>query len=437
MEGTPEISVWLLIPFIVMLLTIACAPLVAPKKWESNKVKIIVTAIISITTAIILICAGLGEELLHQILFDYIPFIILLLALFVVTGGLMIKGDVTATPMNNCMILGAGYILASIMGTTGASMLLIRPLIDINKQRTRKAHTILFFIAMVANCGGLLTPLGDPPLFLLYLRGAAFSWFLKLTPAWFTAGAILLVIYYIWDTYEFKREPKHAIRRDISERSPIRVKGRINIIYLLMIILAVVFLNSSYIPAMADGPVAMRFLREYVLLAIVFLSLYTTKKRVRRANHFSWNPIAEVAILFVGIFTTMTPALLYLSGHPDLFGVTQPWRFFYSTGFLSSFLDNAPTAVSFYTMAESMVENGAFAGMNMVAGVPEVVLEAISVGAVFFGSLTYIGNGPNFMVKSIAEESGIKMPSFFGYIFKFSLIVLLPTFIIAQLILIH
>lgn len=431
MEEITEISAWLLIPFILMLLTIACAPLIAGKHWESNREKLLITAAIAIPTAIILICCGLGHALLEQLVFDYFPFITLLLALYVVTGGLMIKGDVTATPMTNCGILTIGYLLASLMGTTGAAMLMIRPLLEINKQRTHKVHTVLFFIAMVANCGGILTPLGDPPLFLLYLRGADFGWFLKLMPAWIFIGATLLFVYYIWDTVAFKKEPRSAIRKDISDKSPIRIKGRINIIYLALVILSVIFLNSSHIPAMENG--AMRFLREYALIAIIILSLATTKRNTRKANHFSWEPIQEVAILFVGIFTTMTPALLFLNSHAASLGFSQPWQFYYSTGFLSSFLDNAPTAVSFYTVAQGLVSDGYFSGAEFVAGIPEVLLKAISMGAVFFGSLTYIGNGPNFMVKSIAERSGIKMPSFFGYMLKFSLIVLLPVYVLAQL----
>lgn len=432
-----DISIWLLIPFALMLLTIACAPLVAERYWESNRIKLIATAAISIPTAIILICCGLGHALIDQLVFDYFPFITLLLALYVVTGGLMIKGDVTATPMTNCGLLTIGYLLASLMGTTGAAMLMIRPLLEINKQRTRKVHTVLFFIAMVANCGGILSPLGDPPLFLLYLRGADFGWFLKLLPEWAFVGASLLCIYYIWDTIAFKKEPLAAIKKDMSEKSPIRIKGRVNIVYLVLVILAVIFINSSHIPAMADGLLPLRFLREYVLIAIIILSVVTTKRKVRKANNFSWEPIQEVAILFVGIFTTMTPALLFLNSHASSLGFSQPWHFYYGTGFLSSFLDNAPTAVSFYTVAQGLVENGSFAGGSFVAGIPESILKAISMGAVFFGSLTYIGNGPNFMVKSIAEKSGVKMPAFFGYMFKFSLIVLLPVYVLAQLLLLR
>lgn len=424
------VQAWTLIPFGVMLLMIAVVPLFAGKFWESNRNKLICTLVIAVPTAIYLISAGLGHHLLHQIAGDYFPFIILLLSLFVVTGGIQIKGNVTATPFVNLIILVAGFILASFMGTTGAAMLLIRPLIDINRNRTRKTHTILFFIAMVANAGGILTPLGDPPLFLLYLRGAPFGWFTTLFPQWLFTGLILSLIYIVWDNIEFRKEPKSALVHGADAQSPVRIKGRINFLFLLMIVLSVVFLNEQFVPAMKSG--ALVYLREYCLTGVIVLSLVFTGKGVRVGNNFSWGPILEVAILFAGIFTTMTPALLFLNHNAASLGLCEPWQFYYSTGLLSSFLDNSPTAVAFHSVASGL-DFSAFQG-TVVAGIPEPVLAAISLGAVLFGSLTYIGNGPNFMVASIASESGIKMPSFFGYMAKFSLIVLLPVFALVQII---
>lgn len=418
-----------MIPFAVMLLMIAVVPLFAEKFWESNRNKLICTLAIAVPTAIYLLCAGLGHELAHQLFGDYIPFIILLLTLYVVTGGIQIKGSITASPFVNLVILISGFILASFMGTTGAAMLLIRPLIEVNKNRTRKTHTVLFFIAMVANAGGILTPLGDPPLFLLYLRGAPFGWFFGLLPQWLLVGFLLSVIYLIWDNIEFRREPASAKKKIVSQGSAIRIKGRINFLFLTLVILSVIFLNVQYIPAMAEGP--LMYLREYCLVAIILMSLFFTKKSVRKGNNFSWSPIMEVAILFVGIFTTMTPALLFLSQNAVSLGLNEPWQFYYSTGALSSFLDNSPTAVAFHSVASGL-DFSAFEGA-LVAGIPEVLLKAISLGAVLFGSLTYIGNGPNFMVAAIAAESGIKMPSFFGYMAKFSLIVLLPVYAIVQI----
>ena len=423
----------MLIPFVVMLLTIAVAPLVAEHWWEKNRNKLIFTLLVSIPTAIFLVCVGLGHNVQHQLLFDYIPFIMLLLALFVVTGGINIRGDIAATPTVNTLLLFGGWMLASFMGTTGAAMLMIRPLLQINQQRKHRVHTVLFFIALVANCGGLLTPLGDPPLFLLYLRGASFEWFFELLPQWIFVGFVLLAIYAIVDKWLYKQEPIEHLKRDAQEQEPINVTGSINFIWLAAVIACVIFLNASYIPAMADhhAPLYLKFLREIVLLVIILLSLKTTDREVREANHFSWEPIAEVAILFVGIFTTMTPALLYLNAHAPSLGLSEPWQFYYSTGILSSFLDNAPTAVAFHTVASGLpvVE-----GATYVAGIPEVLLKVISLGAVFFGAMTYIGNGPNFMVKAIAEQEGVEMPSFFGYMIKFSLVVLLPVYVLTQLI---
>lgn len=428
-----EVQLWTLIPFLLMLLSIAIIPLVAEHWWESNRNKLIVSLILGVPTAIYLICAGMGHNLEHQMLFDYVPFIILLCALFVVTGGIHIGGDIEAKPATNTALLALGWVLASIMGTTGAAMLLIRPLIEINKERKYKVHTVLFFIALVANCGGLLTPLGDPPLFLLYLRGAEFTWFLSMLPQWAFVGAVLLVLFFITDSYYHKREPLVNLKLDATQKEPIHITGTLNFVWLVGVVASVAFLNQSYIPAMGehDAPLYIKFLREIALVVLIVLSLVTTKKEVRKANHYSWEPIIEVAVLFFGIFITMTPALLYLNTHAASLGLHAPWQFFYSTGMLSSFLDNAPTAVAFYSVAQGLpvVE-----GATLVAGVPEALLKAISMGSVFFGALTYIGNGPNFMVKSIAERNGIKMPSFFGYMIRFSLVVLLPVYVVMQLI---
>ena len=427
-----EVAIWTLIPFVLMLLSIAIIPLVKEHWWESNRNKLIVSLVLGVPTAIYLICAGMGSNLEHQMLFDYVPFIILLCALFVVTGGIHIGGDIEAKPATNTALLALGFVLASIMGTTGAAMLLIRPLIEINKERKYKVHTILFFIGLVANCGGLLTPLGDPPLFLLYLRGAEFTWFLGLLPEWAFVGAVLLILFFFVDSYYHKREPEVNLKLDATQKQPIHITGTLNFLWLAGVVASVAFINQSYIPAMADhhAPLYIKFLREIALVVLIILSLVTTKKQVREDNKFSWEPIVEVAVLFFGIFITMTPALLYLNQNAASLGLSQPWQFLYSTGLLSSFLDNAPTAVAFYSVAQGLP---VAEGVNLVAGVPEMLLKAISVGSVFFGALTYIGNGPNFMVKSIAEGSGIKMPSFFGYMARFSLVVLLPVYVVMQL----
>ncbi len=424
-----EVKLWMAIPFALMLILIALTPLLFPRFWESNRNKLAATLILAVPTAVALICMGFGDKLAHQIFFDYIPFIMLLLTLYVVTGGIRIKGDIVATPTVNTLILLLGYILASVMGTTGAAMLLIRFLLDTNKQRKYRTHTVLFFIAMVANGGGVLTPLGDPPLFLLYLRGAPFDWFLKLAGEWFFLGLALISIYIIMDRRYYKMETRENRKRDIKEASPLRVRGTVNFFLLLLVVLAVMFVNPAYIPAMENGPVVLKFLREILFAGIILLSWKMTKKGIRNINHFSWKPIAEVAILFIGIFITMIPAMMYLNAHAGELGLKEAWEFYYATGLLSAFLDNSPTAVAFYEVATGL---GPFEGAT-VAGIAPELLQAISLGAVFFGSLTYIGNGPNFMVKSIAEQEGVEMPGFFGYMWKFSLRILLPILIVLQL----
>ncbi len=428
-EGIP---IWLSIPFILMLLFIAIGPLLFEHWWEENKNKLLVSLALGIPTAILLIARGMEHDLIHQIVFDYIPFIVLLGGLFVITGGIHLQGDIVAKPIVNTLFLAIGGLLASFMGTTGAAMLLIRPVIRTNSERKYRVHTILFFIAIVANCGGMLTPLGDPPLFLLYLRGAPFSWFFGLSPIWLFVLATLLLLYFLFDTYYYKKEPEVFIAKDKAEVIPIRLKGTYNFIFLAGVVFAVAFLNENYIPGIKAHPY-LGFIREAAIVILLLLSLVFTPSKMRYTeNKFTWGPIIEVAYLFLGIFITMVPALLYLKNNAQSFGLTEAWQYYYATGGLSAFLDNAPTAVSFHNLALGMVD--AFPGANLVAGIPEVLLTAISLGAVFFGAMTYIGNGPNFMIKAIAEDNKIPMPSFFGYMFKFSLVVLLPVYILAQLI---
>jgi len=424
------IPLWSLIPFIVMLLLIAIGPLFFHHWWENNNNKLLASLVLGIPTAIWLVMQNMTGELIHQVVFDYVPFIILLGSLFVITGGIHLCGDLAAKPKTNLTFLGIGAILASFMGTTGAAMLLIRPVIKTNSQRKFKLHTILFFIAIVANCGGLLTPLGDPPLFLLYLRGAPFDWFFNLYGEWLFVNAALLTLYFIFDSYYYKKEHPADIAFDNTAIKPLKLQGKLNFICLLGVIASVAFLNSNYIPAIEEYHY-LGFIREAAMLLCAGLSLGLTPTVIRKANVFTWGPILEVAFLFLGIFITMVPALLYLKANASSFGIDSPWQFYYATGFLSAFLDNAPTAVSFYELAGGLAS--AHEGF-LVADISEMLLVAISLGAVFFGAMTYIGNGPNFMVKAIAEENKIPMPSFFGYMFKFSLVVLLPVYIIAQLI---
>ena len=426
------IPAWMLIPFVVMLLCIAVLPLIphVGEWWEHNLHKLYVSLILGVPVGIWLCVHGMSHELMHQMIYDYVPFILLLMALFVTTGGICIRGDLKATPMTNTIIMGLGWVLASFMGTTGAAMLLIRLLLSTISQRKYKVHTVLFFIAIVANCGGLLSPLGDPPLFLLFQKGADFMWWMQnMVGEWLVTGALLLAIYYVIDLYYFRKEPIENIRADIKQARQLRMTGLINILWLLCVIASTMFINPKYIPAMGaeHAPWYLKLLREWAFIAIIGASWLTTKKAVRINNNYSWTPILEVACVFLGIFATMTPALMFLEEMKESIQqvISEPWQYVYMTGALSAFLDNAPTAMVFNSMAPSG---------DIVGLASDAFLKAISMGAVFFGSLTYIGNGPNFMVKSIAEQEGIDMPSFFGYMIKFSLIILLPVYIIVQLI---
>ncbi len=424
------IPAWMLIPFAVMLLCIAVLPLIphVGEWWEHNVHKLYVSLILGVPVGIWLCVNGMSHELIHQMIYDYVPFILLLMALFVTTGGICIRGDLKATPLTNTVIMAIGWVLASFMGTTGAAMLLIRLLLETISQRKYKVHTVLFFIAIVANCGGLLSPLGDPPLFLLFQKGAPFMWWMQnMLPEWFVTGALLLAVYFVVDMYLYRKEPTVNIMADVREAKKLQMSGLINIVWLLCVICSTMFINSTYIPAMGehDAPWYLKLLREWAFILIIALSWLTTKKKVREDNGYSWVPIMEVACVFLGIFVTMTPALAFLTQHAASIKefLSEPWQYVYTTGLLSAFLDNAPTAMVFNAMA-------APEGMQLAT---DPFLKAISMGAVFFGSLTYIGNGPNFMVKSIAEQSGIDMPSFFGYMIKFSLIVCLPIYVIVQL----
>lgn len=426
---SPNIPIITTAPFVLLLLSIAVFPLFWNSFWEKNKNKLIVVGLLSVPIIIYLISAGLGEKLFETIIFDYIPFIILLGSLYVVTGGIFLSGDIEAKPIVNTIFLGIGAIIASIVGTTGAAMLLIRPVIQTNKERIFKVHTILFFIGIIANCGGLLTPLGDPPLFMMYLRGAHFSWFFHLIPEWLVANTMLLTIYFFVDRHFYNKEPEAAIKLDHTVIRPLKLYGKFNFTWMTGIVLSVAFINEQYLPFISQNHYY-KFIREGMIICMAIFSFLFTPKLTRDSNSFTWEPIKEVAYLFIGIFITMVPCLIYLEANAKHLGISSPQQFYYFSGLLSSFLDNTPTAVTFHSLALGL---GQTTG-NIVAGIPEELLRGICIGAVFFGSMTYIGNGPNLMVKAVAEENNIKMPDFFAYIYKFSLIVLLPVYVIVQLI---
>jgi len=404
--ATPP-GLYTVLPFLAMLLAIAILPLLAPHWWESNRNKLVVAAGLG-APVLLLYLVREPAALLHTAQ-DYVSFLTLLAGLFVVSGGILLKGDLVATPLVNTGFLALGALIASLIGTTGASMLLIRPLLQTNQERTRVKHTVIFFIFLVSNIGGMLTPLGDPPLFLGYLQGVPFAWTFRLWPPWIVMVVVLLAVYFVWDTRAYTREPLSAIRRDRTERAPLRLHGGANTLALLGVILAVAFLGAPW--------------RELAIVAVAAVSYRSTAPAIREANGFTTYPIVEVAVLFLGIFLTMIPALELLRLRGAELGVREPWQFFWATGALSSFLDNAPTYLTFLALGQGL-------GLAPeVVGVPHAILAAISVGAVAMGANTYIGNAPNFMVKAIAEEAGVRMPSFAGYML-YSGAVLLPLFVL-------
>ena len=394
-----------------MLLAIAVCPLWVPHWWEPNRNKFIVAAALGLP---VLAVYGVNHPavLLHTAE-DYVSFIVLLAGLFVVSGGILLRGDLVATPITNTGFLALGGIMASFVGTTGASMLLVRPLLQTNSERTRVRHTVVFFIFIVSNVGGMLTPLGDPPLFLGYLAGVPFTWTFRLWPQWGLMLVVLLAVFFVYDSVQFAREPLAAIRRDRSRIEPLRLRGGLNVAWLVAVVLAVAFLHAPW--------------RELAIVALAAVSLALTPRRIRHDNGFSAGPMIEVAVLFAGIFLTMIPALDLLRLRGDELGVRAPWQFFWASGTLSSFLDNAPTYLAFLALGQGLRLPG-----EMV-GVPVEILAAISVGSVAMGANTYIGNAPNFMVKAIAEEAGVKMPSFFGYM-VYSATFLLPLFVVVTLV---
>src|SRR6266496_36309 len=405
------------LPFVALLAAIAVLPLVAPRWWHPNGNKAIVAVALSLPVLWQLGIA-LGEPgrvVLADKMHDYVGFIIVIGALFVITGGIHIQGSLSGTPLVNTGMLGLGAVLANLLGTTGASVLLIRPLLRANRSRQRTAHIVIFFIFLVSNCGGLLTPVGDPPLLLGFLKGVPFEWTLRLWPQWLTMTASQL--------------------EQVMVHEPLRIQGGVSVAALGAVLLTIIAAGKA---AAAGRPWAAGA-QEVVLVAFALTAYGATPSANRERNAFTFGPIVEVAVLFAGIFVTMAPVLEILNGWSEgartvlglRFGVNQPWEFFWTAGALSSVLDNAPTYLAFVASAaglEGVPAQGRFIGALALDPGAARLLAAISTGAVFMGANTYIGNAPNFMVKAIAEENGIKMPSFFGYM-AYSCGILLPLFV--------
>ncbi|MDR0336629.1 MAG: sodium:proton antiporter [Planctomycetaceae bacterium] len=473
-------------PFAILLLSIAFLPLhpVAARFWESNTNKFLVAFGLGVITLLYYFFACNFPVELHwpghaviepssggfqfqiakavfinAILNEFIPFIVLLFSLFTITGGIRIEGDLKASPFINSIILLIGAVLASFVGTTGAAMLLIRLLLETNKQRKYKVHTVIMFIFCVCNCGGCLTPLGDPPLFLGYLRGIAFSWTLfALWPAWLFVNLILIGFYFLWDTvWYYPKEPQENKLADLQEQTALKITGYLlNIPLLVGVVCAVMFLDpGKAIPGTDWHPWS--YLREAVQLGLAALSLFLGSREIRFKNAFNFLAIGEVAALFFGIFICMQAPLQILNYEgknivarvEQQTGIEKTKLFFWATGTLSSVLDNAPTYVVFFETARSLspdsveelqndpewreqYDNGQLVAVGKNGFIDYHLLVAVALGAVFMGSMTYIGNGPNFMVKAIAEQSGVKMPSFLGYM-VYSCLILLPLLIIMTL----
>ncbi len=441
---------WTVVPFVLLLGGIAVLPLIPHTShwWESNWNRFKVAGGLALVTMAyygflhsgaleghwpaphVVAPAGGGIQtglvntiLANAMLQEFVPFIVLLFSLYTISGGIRIACDFQARPATNAIFMGVGSLLASFVGTTGAAMLLIRPLLETNRERKHVAHTVVMFIFIVCNCGGVLLPIGDPPLFLGYLEGVPFLWTLRLWPEWLFVNGLLIVTYLLLDSLWFhRREAQADIQRDIRIFHRLKIAGwKINGPLLLGVVLAVALLDPGK-PFPGTDWHPWMYLREVAQLCLVGLSLRLGAKHIRDANLFTYGAIIEVAALFVGIFICMQPALQILSIKGSELGLTMPTHYFWMSGSLSSVLDNAPTYLVFFKTAQSLPPDS---NITHVAGVNPSILAAVSLGAVFMGAMTYIGNGPNFMVRSIAESSGVKMPSFFGYM-VYSVLILLP-----------
>ena len=414
------------LPFVVLLLAIALAPLVTPQWWHYSRNKAVVAFVVSVP---ILIYLGIAApQVLIEKLHEYFGFIVVIGALFVITGGIHIQGSFSGTPLVNTGMLGLGAVLANLLGTTGASVLLIRPLLRANKARKRVAHIVIFFIFIVANCGGLLTPIGDPPLLLGFLKGVPFDWTLRLWPQWLLVNGILLIVFNVWDRWAHEPDEKELMHE------PLRVRGALSIVGLIGVLATI--LGAGI--AAARGAPWDPGIQELAIVMITVIAYLGTSRENRERNAFTFGPIIEVAILFAAIFVTMAPVLEMLNiwASSPGFWLSKPAHFFWASGTLSSVLDNAPTYLVFAASAaglQGLPPHGPFIGALVLDPGSAKLLAAISTGSVLMGANTYIGNAPNFMVRAIAQENGVTMPSFFGYML-YSCGILLPLFVLVAVV---
>jgi Na+/H+ antiporter NhaD/arsenite permease-like protein len=426
---------WGVIPFAMLLGCIATFPLIPQTKklWHHTWFQLVVALVFGVPMGAWMWIAGNHHGVVHALV-EYGQFITLLLSLYVVSGGIFVSGDIRATPRNNVIFLLIGGVLASFIGTTGAAMLMIRPLLNTNAERENKVHTVVFAIFVVANCGGLLTPLGDPPLFLGMLRGVPFLWTMHLLPEWAFVNGMLLMTFFALDRKLYSQERPAAIKLDDTSIEPIGIRGKLNFLWLALIVLAVAKVPSVNLHHIFEGHAHWNHwipFREMMMLSMAGISYAFSNKKVRfEDNKFEWGPILEVAALFIGIFLAMVPALVFLAQVAPTLPLNE-LTFFAFTGGLSAVLDNAPTYVTFFEMARELPGDPR---IGFPPGVPELYLTSISLGAVFCGAVTYIGNGPNFMVKSIAESANVTMPSFAGYTLKWAFRYLVPVLFIMVMI---
>ena len=411
------LPLWSILPFVCVLLSIALLPTFLPRVWRKYHTAVLT----ALCVPVLALSAAMNLNWILHGFADYVSFICLLGALYAVGGGLYAHGTPKANPVTNLQYMALGAILASIIGTLGSSMLLIRPLIRSNRGRKHQTHVIIFFIFIVSNVGGLLTPLGDPPLLLGYLKGVPFWWALKLFPIWISTITFLLAVFLGLDTHFYLNDPdfRGPLKQDI--KGQFKIIGRWNFL-LIPLITSSLLLPQILLPEFPLWQVA---LRVFILIVTIYTCHMITPRQVLTMNNFSWEPFKEVAIIFAGIFVTMIPALKYLELHASEFGMGTQWAFYWLSGIFSGVLDNAPTYASFFAVAQGLGKDFAMLSLSDGQTISEPLLVAVSAGSVLFGALTYIGNAPNLLVKALAEEEGIHMPSFFSYML-WSISFLLP-----------
>jgi Na+/H+ antiporter NhaD/arsenite permease-like protein len=421
------LPLWSAAPFVLLLLAIALLEVLAPRWWSRPGNKSLVTITLAVPAAIHMLTVPHGSEALAHSVTEYVSFLSLLAALFVISGGIHIRGSLAGTPLANAGMLAIGAVLANVIGTTGAAMLLIRPFLRANAGRQRRGHLVVFFILIVANAGGLLTPIGDPPLYLGFLKGVPFEWTLRLWAPWLFVNGILIVVFNLVDQFvanrEERQDPATGLMDQLIAHQPLRIDGKRNLLLLAAVVAVLLAKGAGLLPPIVAEP---------ALWAIAYASYRLTPRTVHDANHFTFGPIISVAVIFAAVFVTMTQPLLILNARAGELGLHEPWQYFWATGALSSTLDNAPTYLAFTSVAAGQLGISVSdpfylaALINVPAG--NEALAAIACGAVMMGSLTYLGNGPNLMVKEVAEDRGVRMPHFFAYAGA-ALLVMLPVLV--------